>query len=95
MSYKNLLLIFNNNRDYVNLILPFIDTDPNKKKYNLSIRQLKYNNVLYELNLYYFIKKINYIYKTKSNIKNITKNLYKYKNFKSLQNKKKIINLIY
>ncbi len=93
MSYKLLNEIFFYNQSgsvkyLVRYTMQFLDIDPYKKKYNLNIKQMKFNNVMYELYVYFYIKKIYSIYLIRSNIKLILKETNKLRHFKNLKRKK-------
>ena len=59
MSYKFLVTFFNGQMDCIPIVLKFFEPDLYKKKFNLNIRQIKYNNVIHELTSYFLLK--NYV----------------------------------
>lgn len=88
MSYKYLVVFFNKNIDCINIVMQFLNPDPYRKQFNLNIRQIKYNNIICEINIYFFIKKLYSIYSTKSSIKlilNESNRLRDFNNLKKLQ----------
>lgn len=88
MSYSFLVTFFNSQMDYVTIMMRFFELDPYKKKYNLNIRQIKYNNVMHELHVYFFIRDLHLIYSIPLNIKSISKETNKLRDLNYLKRKK-------